>query len=817
MTGRTNKQRIAAILAGVSVAAGLVVAPHADAAITEGSFAIGVNRDSNSGNFRVDVNKARVSWMYFNHPESTTRLLQSAFYIDGAVNGSPMSYVGNATEVVEARAVGNIDRVVLRHTDPNSGVEMTRTFIVGDDSVQATVQLRNTTGQAANMRVEMASGIIDRDFQVTGVPRGDGYHVDVSNAYKLNVDFMGATSKGKGPQRYDAIAGGTGDDAHFVAGVWEQEVPANGTLRATTAMTLNVAEGTIDTDGDGFPDEWEENGFVDENGNPFPLHRWGADPKKVDLFLQLNWMKSEWETKKCSEQRKYAPTEEDFRKFLDCSDANTNVYRPSRQTLNDLVDAFAEQNINLHIDAGDYYNPMRLEHPQGGPTEDFTPYYFEGKVPGVKMLEDRDRLLNGRQTVFRVGVIGDQQTRTNFSSGNALIGDGAFYVAKNRMMTSQEQLRNTILHEFGHNLGLTHSGPLADPNRPISDYVPGYLSVMNYLYQFTDFRYSNEHSKPLSKLPKACENVQCYTGDYDIEPDWPNLAFIGGQIGRANGTTGTPGKDDHDHEHADDEPTVRELEVYSAEFNNGKAGLRVRTEDGADNMIIANRTDSKVSMEIANLGIDIHKFRLQATYPGGRYEQEYTIEGALSDESKLPISVPITNTAGYSGSTMPVTFRVFNQDNDIVADDTIEFSVLNYNGEDTAKLIKELRKKNSDLLRRAEQTVGKAEGGAGPRPTKPLETQANAVIPTRAGQAPVTSLNAAPSGTYDAPSPTTSRPSEPTSRPTAHPAPSTSQQQNPGKGGESGGLSGGAIAGIVVGLLALIGILGAAAVGMGGF
>ena len=163
---------------------------------------------------------------------------------------------------------------------------------------------------------------------------------------------------------------------------------------------------------------------------------------------------------------------------------------------------------------------------------------------------------------------------------------------------------------------------------------------------------------------------------------------------------------------------------------------------------------------------------------------------------------------------MPITFRVFNQDNDIVADETIEFSALNYNGEDTAKLIRELRKKKSDLLKRAEQTVGKAEGGAGPRPTKPLATQANAVIPTRAGQAPVTSLNAAPSGTYDAPAP--ARPAKPTTRPTAHPAPSTAQQQNPGKGGETGGLSGGTIAGIVVGLLALLGIV-AAAVGLGGF
>lgn len=67
-----------------------------------------------------------------------------------------------------------------------------------------------------------------------------------------------------------------------------------------------------DYDGDGFQVDWELNGFTASDGTEFPLHRWGSDPNKKDLFLQLNWMKPEWETKGRSKKRQYAATEEDF-------------------------------------------------------------------------------------------------------------------------------------------------------------------------------------------------------------------------------------------------------------------------------------------------------------------------------------------------------------------------------------------------------------------------------------------------------------------------------------------------------------------------
>jgi hypothetical protein len=38
---------------------------------------------------------------------------------------------------------------------------------------------------------------------------------------------------------------------------------------------------------------------------------------------------------------------------------------------------------------------------------------------------------------------------------------------------------STIMHEFGHNLGLDHGGNV------VTNYMPGYVSIMNYMYQLT--------------------------------------------------------------------------------------------------------------------------------------------------------------------------------------------------------------------------------------------------------------------------------------------------------------------------------------------
>ena len=797
-------KRVIAAAAAASLGAGIVLPVQAGAVIEQSrSFSVDVSTGIVEGFQSAEVNKGRVSWLNYNSPSYGT--MPNAFYIDGYANGTKVEFAGDAT-AVRTRTEGDTDIVTLTHTDRNQGVQLVRTFRVNGKSVTVDVELNNVSGQAKDLALNLTNGMMSYDYDLAAKRSGAGYNVMVGGRYNLNAQFPGAASVGAGDSVNNAVAG-KNNDARYQAGVWNATVANGGSLKGQMVLSGDANENLKDSDGDGFPDEWERNGFTAADGTQFPLNRWGADPNKKDLFLQLNWMKSEWETKNCSEKRQYAPTEEDFGRFLDCANANVNVYRPSRQTLNDLVDLFDKRGYNLHIDASEYYNNIPGLEPHGGPTVDYTPYYFNGEVPGTRLLRDRKELLGDRQSVFRVGIIGDTQERGNLSSGNGLLSNGAFYVADNYLMTSQEQLRNTILHEFGHNLGLTHSGAKT-VNPPDSSYVPKYKSVMNYLYQFSHFDYSDSTSTNYDNtpIPQACTNgtSRCYNGSYAIKPDWSNLDLVNGEIGRTNGTTGVDEVDTPGHKY----PTVRDLEIMAAEENNGKAGFRVDTDK--QNIIIANRSDSKVNVQISNLGIDLHKFTLQVNYPGGQFRKEYPVESALSDYSKLPVEVPISNTAGYTGSSMPVQFRIYNEGGKLVSNETIDFSVLNYTTSDMDTLVKNLEKTDSPLLKDAQNTVGKKDPAA-PTLSKPapIATAGNTTVQPGNRNPGATEFDPVPpERTTPAPQP------QPSAATTAKPL---NQQQGQTAGGNGGNsASPGLILGIIIALLAVLGLGGVVAMG-GGF
>ncbi len=800
------RRRIAAL--GVAVCLGLTHAPVANAAISQTrDYSVDVSTGALDGFQTAEVNKGRISWLMYGHPDLGQ--LPTAFYLDAYVGQERVGFAGKNTEVESGTANG-IDVVTLRHTDEALKAELTRRFRVTPEGVEVTVQLRNTSNEERELGINLATGMLQYDYRVHAEQVDGGYSVNVGDRFQLHTRYDGAHTTGTGATHADALKGAKAQDSRFQAAQWSRKVGPGETLEARMTLTGSASELLRDSDGDGFPDEWEKNGFTNINKVEFPLNRWGADPNKPDLFLQLNWMKSEWETKNCSEKRKYAPNEAEFRRFLECSNANANVYRPSRETLNDLVALFEKRGINLHIDAGPYYtNIPGLDERRGGPTIDYTPYYFGKEAPGFRLLRDRRAMLGDRQAVFRVGIIGDSQAEDNMSSGNGLISDGAFYVANNHLMTSQMQLRNTILHEYGHNLGLTHSGTVNDRNRPESAYVPNYNSVMNYMYQFTTFDYSDQVASDTENRPrpKACDDkgVECYTGKYRIQPDWDNLDFVNGEIGKTDGSIGV------DPVAPPKAPDIDQLVVMNAEGNIGQAGFRVlSTKDTGNqdqNVIMANRTDSKVLIELSNLGLDLHEYTLKVTYPGGTYTTSRLIEGVLSGNDKVAVEVPIKNTAGYTESTMPVRFQVFNNKNprEQVVDETVNFSVLNLTPKEMDQLMQELREKNSDLFGRAQDTVGKPDVG---KPTltspAPLSTQPNQPIPSTTPRGPaVTSLEPAPS------TQTPNRPATSTPRPTQDATGNTG-------GGSSDGRTIGIAIGVIVALLAVIGIgaVGANAAGI---
>src|SRR6185503_4980900 len=47
----------------------------------------------------------------------------------------------------------------------------------------------------------------------------------------------------------------------------------------------------IDADGDGLPDDWEQNGVTIEGVN-INLPAMGADPRHKDIFIQIDWMQT---------------------------------------------------------------------------------------------------------------------------------------------------------------------------------------------------------------------------------------------------------------------------------------------------------------------------------------------------------------------------------------------------------------------------------------------------------------------------------------------------------------------------------------------
>jgi hypothetical protein len=333
---------------------------------------------------------------------------------------------------------------------------------------------------AAGSVVPITIDIYDSD----GGLRFDDDHADISptdGTRQLAV----AVTIGAVPCVVDLPVGANDATCGQTAKAWGFEGGEGAEIR----FRVDVLNLSPDADGDGLADDWETSG-VTFNGQFIDLPAMGADPNRPDLFIHLDWMQ----------------------------DA-TRDQRLSSTAIGKVVKAFADSGyvsptgstgINLWVDQGpasirDFATNATwgtLSRAQALPWQqnlgtgggDF-PYDWTQ----FQALKDGSFAPTGRSPIFHYAIAAVFQEPPgvdgmgnplpqNTSSGISRNADGAGFAdgASDFLITlggfasgvgTIQQQAGTLMHEFGHNLGLFHGG---NENR---NFKPNYPSIMNYYFQ----------------------------------------------------------------------------------------------------------------------------------------------------------------------------------------------------------------------------------------------------------------------------------------------------------------------------------------------
>jgi hypothetical protein len=235
--------------------------------------------------------------------------------------------------------------------------------------------------------------------------------------------------------------------------------------------------------GDGIPDDWKRNGVTvdpgDGSGPQFiDLPAMGADVNKPDIFIQVDFMAD-----------------------------STHSHALSAAAIKTVVDAFAKApyisrngsiGINLHVDAGP---GSIMNFVTGQKWGALSRSRQLGEVPqlGTATVDGSGNIVKynwtefdkikkqpggftstGRTGLFRYCICAHQlATATNSGVARAIPGSDFIISLGTFAGVTDTNMAGTFMHELGHCLGLDHGGGDGTNNKP------NYVSVMNYLWQFS--------------------------------------------------------------------------------------------------------------------------------------------------------------------------------------------------------------------------------------------------------------------------------------------------------------------------------------------
>ncbi|DAC72334.1 MAG TPA: hypothetical protein DSN98_05580 [Thermoplasmata archaeon] len=240
-----------------------------------------------------------------------------------------------------------------------------------------------------------------------------------------------------------------------------------------------------DTDGDGAPDGWEikwgynpavwdDHYHLDPDNDSLNnieecyMDPYGANPFTKDVFLEFDWTKS----------------------------LTTNATnKPPAQEITQMIDAFARQNITLHVDTGEL-----------GGGEEIPSRSFISDAEIINLYWDyflHNDLNNPRQRIFHYGIICDYSEGAGFAvigwaHLNSFIIGAQILAEKFPRYTRGWLATAASMHEVGHTFGLIVTKYNGIDNhltpKPIYKEFWQYLqykSLMNYLYTYAIMDFSD--------------------------------------------------------------------------------------------------------------------------------------------------------------------------------------------------------------------------------------------------------------------------------------------------------------------------------------
>jgi hypothetical protein len=344
------------------------------------------------------------------------------------------------------------DGLLLANDAPFGGMVIRPTVPV--DGLPYAIQTVHTPGGVTDSQMVLYDG----DWQQRAYDNNGGVGMAAKVTAVIGFDdvvvvgAMGASAVGDGRldviinectgEDYDCDAASGGDlDRRDRDGDW---------LSDALEVELETEPLDRDTDDDGLLDYYEVIGHVAVSGSIIyeqELVRYGAGPRRADLFLEFD-----------RDVGRPLPPE------MMIARAQTMFSDLPRWTNPD-----GTTGIRIHADIGQACANATLCGDWGGMEE------FE---QGVLYFDDYAAVAPhfgpARRGLFHyVSYVncGTPQARPNGSSLRSCADQSIAYQG------------NTLVHELGHNLGLDHWGPRADPEATRFNRKAAYPSVMNYAYQ----------------------------------------------------------------------------------------------------------------------------------------------------------------------------------------------------------------------------------------------------------------------------------------------------------------------------------------------